>query len=169
MGANSESHAAVSAGRLGDLTFVDAELTQLGRDVPAIVPAGTLYVAIHPFFNENKPLYSDRIAELISGAKAPILTLDGGRQTAAKYVALDPQGPRYFLPNGFCDSRPHCGWETTAEVIRAFEPREVIFVGSQLMGNEEEGYAQCVGYAFQNLRERVPGARLNESICDRID
>ena len=144
------------------------ELVQLGRTVPLIVPDKTLYVVVHPFWGDHKHPYIDNIEKLVRDAEVPILTLDYRLQdTIQRYARLNPRGDRFFLPNGAFYAKPDCGWETTAEIINQFKPEEVIIGGSQLGGNEDDGYWHCIGLNYKNLKHLVPNLRIDESLSDR--
>jgi hypothetical protein len=148
--------------------YEESGLVQLGRTPPLIVPDKTLYVLIHPFWGDNNHPYIDNIGGLVRETEHPILTLDHWlEETIARYSKLNPRGERYFLLNGFPLAKPDCGWELAAEIINQFEPGEVIFGGSQLHGNEDDGYWHCVGLNYKNLRDLVPNASIDESLSKR--
>lgn len=156
--------------------FEQYGLIQLGMAKPRIQKSGTVYVVTHPFWGDHRHPYIDKLEELLRESDSPILTLDwdvllnsrNGDNTIHRYQGLNPNGDRFFLPNQVIYARPHCGWEKTAEVINGFEPEEVVFGGSQLIGNEQEGYAQCAGLSYEHLKRLVPNARIEESISDRV-
>ena len=150
-------------------------LIQLGSEIPVTQKSGRIYVVTHPYFEDKLHPYIDQLETLIRDAKEPILTLDSavylhsrnGDCTFERYLKLSPQGDRFFLQNGFCYAEPDCGWKNTAEIINAFKPEEVIFGGSQLGGNETEGYYHCAGLSYESLKSLVPNARIDELISGR--
>jgi len=142
-------------------------LVQLGSTYPVITQNRTLYVLVHPFWGDDKHPYIDNIERLVRETESPILTLDTWlNDTIPKYTKLNPKGDRFFLPNGFPNAKPDCGWEILAEIINRFESEEVRLGGSQLGGNETD-YWHCVGLNYKNLRSLVPTLRIEESLCDR--
>lgn len=155
--------------------FEQYGLIQLGKDIPVIKKSGRIYVVTHPYFEDDVHPYIDQLEGLIRDATEPILTLDSAGflvsgkdgSTLVRYSKLNPQGDRFFLQNGFCYAEPECGWEKTALIINGFEPKEVIFGGSQLGGNEADGYYHCVGLSYESLKSLVPNARIDESISAR--
>ncbi|MBI2651970.1 hypothetical protein HYX00_00770 [Candidatus Woesearchaeota archaeon] len=150
--------------------YEESGLVQLGRKPPIIVPDKTLYVVVHPFWGDGNHPYIDNIEGLVRGTEHPILTLDHWlAETIQRYAKLDPRGARYFLPNGFSLAKPDCGWEQLAKIINQFKPEEVIFGGSQLGGNEGDGYWHCVGLNYKNLKKLIPNLSIDESLSDRVD
>lgn len=146
-----------------------AGLIQLGKTAPIIAPSATLYVVTHPFWGDDKHPYIDDLERLLREVESPVLILDTWlNETMARCAQLQPKGSRYFLQNGWPLAVPTAGWKVAVNVIKAFKPEEVIFGGSQLNGNEKDGYWCCVGLTYKNLRDLVPNPRLEESLCDRV-
>ena len=155
--------------------FESDGLMQLRKDIPIIQRSRIIYVVTHPFFEDRIHPYINQLEALIRDATEPILTLEcdvllkpkAPDSTLKRYSRLNPNGDRFFLPNGYLYAKPDCGWVKTAQIINAFEPDEVVFGGSQLGGNETDGFYNCVGLVYRNLKERVPNARIDESISGR--
>lgn len=155
-------------------------LVQLGQKNPVITPAKTIYVAVHPFFPltlkddlllHKNPNYIASITRLIVDSENPILTLDVKTAvTMEEYKKLGAKGDRFFLENNAI-AVPVCGFDALVKIINAFAPSETIFCGAELhaISVNSQSYSQCVGRTYSDLRNSVPNARIEFSLCDVIE
>ncbi len=156
--------------------FEDMDLIQLGEKIPKIKPSDNLYVFVHTFYTSKDPEYTKAITELFHSTKDPILTLDdalilgvtniGNDNGLKRYESLNPQGPRYFLPNSTHHAMPHIGWDATVDVINLINPDNITIAGCTLQ--EDDGkYSQCVGTTYNSLTRRLPNTNITiaKNLC----
>lgn len=140
--------------------------------------AERLYLLIHPFWQarDYRPEYTAKIDDLVANFEGPIVTLDVRANMIEGdeinniftiYERLNPKGSRYIVEGGMPAIAPlDIGWEGLADMIANAE--QVIMGGSNLSGNEEIGYGQCLGIAYREMKKLWPDVELDINLALRL-
>lgn len=141
-------------------------LKELYEDRPKHVNSDVVHILIHKNFGVGKG-YSSKIKQLAKETKNPIISFEYMVEPSMKVIEhLEPLGRRYFIStiNGNTP-QPDIGWDKASEIINSFNPKKVILVGSNLYVGKKGNLGECVGIAYSNLKNKVPGLEIDKKYC----
>ena len=130
------------------------------------VKSDKIAVLTHPFFN-LKENYEKRLNKFIQTFSFPLIILSYDiKEDSIKIENLSSRKEQFYLAAGYQIAVPQAGFDIVARIINGFSPKEVLLGGAKLGYDERGNPAQCVGFTYNNLKNKVPSLKIDKNICN---